>query len=204
MTTTSDQSTTQLLDGTGRPPANREPRWVAPVVVAALLVGGAGLGVGAYAVATTPAKTSGPQGRPGATGATGAQGPQGVKGDTGPAGPAGPTGTVAATTILSATSVKSAPDPAVGTVLVAKTSCPSGKVLLNGGAQVTAPGVQADRNVTLRSSFPINSTKWQTVAIVTGPLGAGVVMTMTPYVVCGEPTPASSSTSTTTTTAPST
>ena len=55
-------------------------RWVAPVVIAALLVGGAGLGVGAYAVATTPAKTSGPQGR---TGATGAQGPQGVKGAAG-------------------------------------------------------------------------------------------------------------------------
>jgi collagen type I alpha len=204
VTTTSDQSTTQLLGGTERPNANRQPKWVAPVVIAALLVGGAGLGVGAYAVATMPAKTSGPQGRTGATGATGAQGPQGVKGDTGPTGPAGPAGTIAATTILSATSLKSAPDPAVGTVLVAKTSCPFGKVLLNGGAQVTAPGVQADRNVTLRSSFPINSTKWQTVAIVTGPLGAGVVMTMTPYVVCGEPTPASSSTTTTSTTSPAT
>ena len=204
MTTTSDPTTTQLLDGSARPNANRQPKWIAPVVIAALLVGGAGLGVGAYAVATTPAKTSGPQGRVGATGATGAQGPQGVKGDAGPAGPAGPAGTIAATSIVSATSLKSAPNPAVGTVLVAKTSCPFGKVLLNGGAQVTAPGVLADRNVTLRSSFPINSTKWQTVAIVTGPLGAGVVMTMTPYVVCGEPTPTASTTTTTSTTPPTT
>ena len=202
MTTTSDQSATQLLDGTERQNANRQPKWVAPVVIAALLVGGAGLGVGAYAVATMPAKTSGPQGRTGATGPTGAQGPQGVKGDRGPVGPAGPAGTIAATTILSATSLKSAPDPAVGTVLVARTSCPLGKVLLNGGAQVTAPGVQADRNVTLRSSFPINATKWQTVAIVTGPLGPGVVMTMTPYVVCGQPVPASSTTTTSTTSPP--
>ena len=31
---------------------------------------------------------------------------------------------------------------------------------------------------------------------MTGPLGAGVVMTMTPYVVCGEPTPTSSTTTT--------
>ena len=98
MTTTSDPTTTQLLDGTARPNANRQPKWVAPVVIAALLVGGAGLGVGAYAVATTPAKTSGPQGRA-AHGATGAQGPQGVKGDAGPAGPAGPAGTIAATSI---------------------------------------------------------------------------------------------------------
>ena len=82
---------------------------------------------------------------------------------------------------------------------MAKTSCPAGKVLLNGGAQVTAPGLQADRNVMLRSSFPINSTKWQTVAIVTGPLGAGAVMTMTPYVVCGEPTQTTTSTTTTST-----
>ena len=83
MTTTSDPTTTQLLDGTSRQSADRQPKWIAPVVIAALLVGGTGLGVGAYAVATTPAKTSGPQGRAGATGTTGAQGPQGVKGGAG-------------------------------------------------------------------------------------------------------------------------
>ena len=199
MATAVDRSTTQLLDGTLHMNPNRQPKWVVPVVVvAALLLGAAGLGVGAYAVATTPAKTSGPQGPKGAPGPAGSQGPQGAKGDAGTAGPAGPAGTVVATSVLSSTSVKSAPDPAVGTVLVAKTSCPAGKVLLNGGARVTAPGIQADRNVTLRSSFPISSTKWQTVAMVTGPLGAGVVMTMTPYVVCGEPTLTSSSTTPTT------
>ena len=196
MTMTTDPPT-QLLEGAPAvSPINRS-KWVVPVVIAALFIGAAGLGVGIYAVVTTPAKTSGPQGPTGPVGATGTQGPQGlqgVKGAAGPAGPAGAAGTVVATSIVSSTSVKSAPDPAVGTVLVAKTSCPAGKVLLNGGAQVTAPGIQADRNVTLRSSFPISSTKWQTVAMVTGRLGAGVVMTMTPYVVCGIPTPMSSST----------
>ena len=191
MTMTTDPPTTQPLDGAPVVSPIKRPKWIVPVVVAALLIGAAGLGVGTYAVVTMPAKTSGPQGPTGPVGATGAQGPQGVKGD---AGPAGAAGTVVATSIVSSTSVKSAPDPAVGTVLVAKTSCPAGKVLLNGGAQVTAPGVQADRHVTLRSSFPISSTKWQTVAMVTGPLGAGVVMTMTPYVVCGVSTPMSSST----------
>ena len=88
--------------------------------------------------------------------------------------------------------------PGVGTVLVAKTTCPAGKILLSGGAQVSAPGVLADRNVELRSSFPFSTTQWQTVAIVTGRLGTGVVMTMRPYVVCGEATPTASSTTPTT------
>lgn len=181
-----------------RPRDDKNPKWVVPVVVAALVVGLAGLGVGAYAVATTPAKTSGPQGPVGQTGAIGPQGQQGVPGAKGAAGPAGPAGALAATSIVASTALKSGPDPAVGTVLVAKTSCPVGKILLSGGAQVSAPGVQADRNVELRSSFPFSTTQWQTVSIVTGSLGAGVVMTMRPYVVCGEATPTASSTTPTT------
>jgi hypothetical protein len=176
-------------------------RWVAPVVIVSLVVGLAGLGVGAYAVATTPAKTSGPQGPVGKTGATGPQGQQGLPGEKGEPGPAG---ALAATSIVASTALKSIPDPAVGTVLVAKTSCPAGKILLSGGAQVSAPGLEADRNVELRSSFPFSTTQWQTVAIVTGSLGAGVVMTMKPYVVCGEATPATTSTTPSSTTTTST
>ncbi len=194
--TTMSTSTTQRRAEPGPDNGSVLPKWVVPVVLVAFVIGAAGLGVGAYAVATTPTKTSGPQGP---TGATGATGPRGAKGNVGPAGPAGPSGTVAAASMISSTALRSAPNPAVGTVLVAKTSCPAGKVLLSGGAQVTAPGLQADRDVMLRSSFPLNATKWQTVAIVTGPLGAGVVMTMRPYVLCGEPTPSASSSMTTTT-----
>ena len=201
MTTTSDPTTTQLLDGTraecqsaaemGSSRGDRRS------------LGGRG-GTWGWRVCGRhdTGQDVGPSGP--RRGATGAQGPQGVKGDPVPRGPPVRLGLSRPPRFVSATSLKSAPDPAVGTVLMAKTSCPAGKVLLNGGAQVTAPGVQADRNVTLRSSFPINSTKWQTVAIVTGPLGAGVVMTMTPYVVCGEPTPTTSTTTTTSTTPPTT
>jgi hypothetical protein len=174
----------------------KQPRWVVPVVVAALIVGLAGVGVGAYAVATTPAKTSGPQGAVGPRGATGPQGPQGVAGQPGVAGPAG---TVAAVSIVQGIALKTTPNPDVGTTLAAKTSCPAGQVLLDGGAQVSAPGVLADRNVDLRSSYPYSATQWQTVAITTGPLGAGVSMTMKPYVVCGVPASTSSSTTTPTT-----
>ena len=177
-----------------RPWDDTAPRWVVPLVAAALLIGLVGLGTGAYAVASMPAKTSGPQGP---AGPRGPQGPQGVPGTTGQSGPVGPAGTIATTSIVTGAALASAPDPAVGTVLVAKTSCPAGKVLLNGGAQVSAPGAQADRNVVLRSSFPVSATEWQTVAIVTGSLGAGASMTMKPYVICGVSVPTSTTTTTT-------
>ena len=208
-----------------RPSDATAPRWVVPVVVATLVIGLAGLGTGAYAVTTMPAKTAGPQGPAGPQGAMGPQGPQGVPGATGRSGPVGPpgrsgpvgpvgrsgpvgpvghsgpvgpAGTIATASIVSSTAVTSAADPAVGTVLVARTSCPAGKVLLSGGAQVSAPGALADRNVVLRSSFPASATKWQTVALVTGPLGAGASMTMKPYVVCGTSVPTSTTTQPTT------
>ena len=173
--------------------------------MASLIVGLGGLGVGIFAVATMPAKTSGPRGPAGATGATGAQGPQGAAGPAGSAGPAGPTGapgTVASASVVWGPTLTSAPNPPVGTVLVAQTACPAGKVLVSGSAQVTAPGL-ADRNVVLRSSFPLTGNLWQTVAMVTAPLGAGLSMSMKPYVLCGVASvrvPAKSTTTTTTTT----
>ncbi len=174
--------------------ASKERKWVVPVLIAAVVVGLAGLGVGIYAVATMPAKTSGPPGPVGPTGATGAQGP---RGDPGPAGPSGPAGTIASTSVVAGKKLISAPDPPVGTVLAARTACPTGKILMSGGAQVSAPGSVPNRNVELRSSLPVTPDIWETVGLVTGPLGAGVSMSISPYVICGE---ASSPTTTTTTT----
>ncbi len=167
-------------------------KWIAPVAIGALVVGLVGLGVGAYALATTPAKTSGPQGPAGPQGAQGPAGRAGPQGPRGPAGPAGPAGTIADTTIVSATALTSATDPPAGTVLVAETSCPPGHVLLSGGAQVAGSDAKADRDVELRSSFPLDKTRWQAVAMVTHPLGAGATMTMKPFVVCGVPATATS------------
>jgi hypothetical protein len=185
MTTVEPQTREFARYPVSRPAA---PRWVIPLVILALLLGLAGLGVAAYALHTQPAKVSGP---------TGAQGAQGVQGKQGKQGPAG---TLASTSVVRGTPMVSAPNAAPGTVLDAQTSCPTGKILVSGGAQVSAPGVQADRNVTLRSSFPVNETTWETVALVTGSLGPGVSMTMTPYVVCGVGT--GSTANSTTTSAP--
>ncbi len=46
------------------PPSDRQegtPKWMAPVAIGALVLGLAGLGVGAYALATMPAKTLAPR-----------------------------------------------------------------------------------------------------------------------------------------------
>lgn len=158
------------------------------LVLVALVVGLVGIGLGIAALSNKPA-----------TGPAGATGPQGPAGPAGPTGPQGPAGTISSATVVSATTLTSAPNPAVGTVLVAKTSCPTGKILLSGGAQVSATG-GADQNVTLHGSFPLNESTWQAVGLVTAPLGAGVTMTMKPFVICGTATPAP----TTTTTAPTT
>jgi hypothetical protein len=186
------------------------PSWVVPVVIAGFVVGVAGLGVGIYAVATMPDKTSGPRGPAGTAGARGDQGPQGIAGvagsagPVGPAGPAGAPGTLASTSVVGGAVVTSPANPPVGTVLEAKTSCPTGSVLVSGSAQVSAPGVVADRNVQLRLSIPLTSNVWETVGIVTAPLGPGIAMSMKPYVMCGvpaRPAPAKATSTTTTTTA---
>lgn len=156
---------------------------LAALLVAAMVLGAAGLGVGTWALASAP--TAGPAG---ARGAVGPQGPQGAIGKTGPVGPAGKPGapgTITGSIRVEPSPIVSAPDPSVGTVVEAQTSCPAGEVLLSGGAEVSAPG-QGDRNVVLRSSFPLNATTWQSVGMVIGPLGAGNAMTLRPFVMCGQ------------------
>ncbi len=170
-------------------PSSGGPLVVAGIVVA-LLVGLAGLGVGAWSLAAQPAQgPAGPQGAVGPQGPAGPQGavgPQGAPGPRGATGQPGPAGTILAAKRIAASVMTSVADPPVGTVLVARTSCPKGEVLLSGGAEVAAPG-PADRNVILRSSYPLSSTTWLTVGMVMKPLGKGNAMTMRPFVMCGTP-----------------
>lgn len=155
-------------------------------LVGAIVVGLAGVGLGLAALLRTPTQVVGPQGPRGQQGPAGVRGPAGATGPAGPAGKAGKAGTVKKVEVVRPSPDVSAPDPPVGTVLVGRATCPPHTVLLGGGAQVTAPGVTADRNVELRSSFPLSSTEWQVVAQVTGPLGEGTSMTLKPYLLCGK------------------
>ncbi len=114
--------------------------------MAAIVLGLAGVGLGAAALVTMPAKTSGPPGPTGATGATGPAGPAGPVGATGHAGPAGspgprgPQGNVSATTVTYTTPpLATPPNAPLGTVLVATTECPAGKIMLSGRAGRSGP-----------------------------------------------------------------
>lgn len=79
---------------------------------------------------------AGPQGRTGAAGPAGKEGPAGPAGPRGATGKQGPAGTIAGSSILAKSLVKTGAAPAVGTVLTAVSSCPAGAVLLGGGGQV--------------------------------------------------------------------
>jgi hypothetical protein len=155
-----------------------------PVVAVAVLLGVALLGVSSYSLATRPGRASRPQ-NPQGTHAT--QTPQGSESSHGIVG-------LAHTTVIRAAPMVSAPHPQVGTVLTAKTMCPAGSVLLSGGAKVTASGTGARRNVALSESLPLSDTTWQTMAIVTGPLGHAGRMTLTPFVICEVPAATSAAT----------
>lgn len=153
---------------------------------------------------------AGPVGQTGATGPAGPPGPAGPEGRTGPRGPAGargpagPPGTVTGAATVARPLLTTAPDPAVGTALTATSSCPSGEVLVSGGAKVGAvPPANAGTgaanstatptspapgsgDVALESSYPLAKGGWRTVAVVTNTLPAGYSMTLHPYVLCGK------------------
>jgi hypothetical protein len=156
----------------------REHKSLFIVAVLALVFAVASFGVAAWALESVPkVGPAGPQGAAGPAGPTGPPGPDGKQ------GPTGEPGTVKATEVVSATTLSTAPDPPVGTVLAATTSCPSGTVLLTGGADVSVAGV-TDQHVALQSSYPLTTDSWRTVGVVIKPLGTGQSMTMKPYVTC--------------------
>jgi hypothetical protein len=156
-------------------------------VIGGVALGLAGVALGVSALVSVPdSGATGPKGPPGNQGIRGTEGKAGAQGQQGVNGTQGPAGTIRTTQVVSPPAVISTPNPAVWTTLVATTSCPTGMVLLTGGAQVSAAGA-SDRHVELRSSYPLTKSSWRTVAWVTGPLGVGNSATLKPYVVCGTP-----------------
>jgi hypothetical protein len=168
-------------------PARRPSRLLVAAVVVAVVLGLAGTGIAAASLAKTPTRVVGPTGPRGLTGAPGPKGATGATGPAGAPGPAGPRGTIAGTKTITASPVKSVTNPTVGTVIFARTSCPSGSILVDGGGLVSAKGIFADRGVELRTSYPLNGTTWYSSAETTATLHTGSPMVLTPYVVCGTP-----------------
>jgi hypothetical protein len=104
--------------------------------------------------------------------------------------------------VVEGTAVGSIADPSTGTTTSATASCPAGRVLLGGGGQVSdvAPGagskaaasssttgtaVTSGTGVALFSSYPATAKAWKAVGVVTGPLPAGMAMSVQAYVICG-------------------
>jgi hypothetical protein len=116
----------------------------------------------------------------GACTAEGPEGPTGPDGATGAQGPAGPAKSSQRVTGTAATTVNN-PNP--GVRLSATATCPSGTVLLNGGAVVTRTGGGSGQ-AAIAESFPSSATTWTaTLMIVTNFTGTSTA-TITPHVVC--------------------
>jgi hypothetical protein len=206
--------------------------------VAGIVVAGVGVGLG-VALTSSPGSAqtvysagsqgpegpAGPRGFPGATGPQGPVGPagaagaKGAAGTPGPAGPAGAKGAsgVASSSVVQGTAVTSIADPTAGTITSATASCPTGRVLLGGGGQVSdgEPGAAGSKaasrttattaasgsttataasnavttgtGVALLSSYPTSARTWKAVGVVTGPLTSGMAMSVQASVVCGTP-----------------
>ena len=90
-----------------------------------------------------------------------------------------------ATHVTAAAPMSTVTDPAVGTTLVATVSCPTGKLLLGGGAEVTATATGSSNHTQIQSSYPLANNAWRVMALVNAPLGPGSAMEIRPYAICG-------------------
>ena len=71
----------------------------------------------------------------------------------------------------------------MNTLTTATVSCPLGKVLLGGGAEVTTTAAQKSRAI-LVSSYPSAAASWTAIGVANAALGAGNTMTVKAYAVC--------------------
>ena len=81
-------------------------------------------------------------------------------------------------------STTSAANAARNVLVTATATCPVGKVLLGGGAQVTTTAAAKER-AQLVSSYASAATSWTATGVVAiAALGAGFTMTVTAQAVC--------------------
>jgi hypothetical protein len=105
--------------------------------------------------ATGPVGATGPMGATGATGSTGPMGPVGPQGPTGPTGPTGADG-VSGWVRLSATQTMNA-----SALTARQVSCPPGKKVLSGGAQLTTSLSGNDRiKLNIHETYPDTDSTW--------------------------------------------
>jgi hypothetical protein len=79
--------------------------------------------------------------------------------------------------------VTSGANPGNGVTITGTATCPAGKVLLGGGAQVTTTSGNP-ANVNLVTSYPSSTTVWSATVVSDGGLGGGATMSITAYAIC--------------------
>lgn len=131
---------------------------------------------------TGPAGPVGPVGPAGHSGPAGPAGPAGSAGAPGPAGPAGATGPPGPTGSTVTSGAPVTQNGGQDTLATATATCPAGKVLLGGGAQVTNDTFASD--VALLSSYPSGGNSWTAVGVVTVGVIGTTNITVQAYVVC--------------------
>ena len=105
----------------------------------------------------------------------------GIPGPAGPTGPAGPPGPAGSSRVVG--SPVTITGPGLGLIGTATAACPSGTVLLGGGAQVDHSGVVV---TALESSYPSSTTVWTATAAALL-MGRRDTMTVTAYALCSLP-----------------
>lgn len=136
-----------------------------------------------------PVGAQGPVGPTGPQGVQGDPGPQGPQGDPGPQGPQGDPGVQgdpgpAGSQLVTGTPVTSAVNAPRNTIITATATCPSGAVVLGGGALVATTATQKER-AQLSSSYPSATNRWTAGGVVAiAALGGGNTMTVTAYALC--------------------
>lgn len=126
-----------------------------------------------------PMGPAGPQGATGPAGATGPMGPMGPMGPAGPEGPAGMSGLEIVPVVLTSAGVNG-----LGT-LQGDASCPVGKRVVGGGAQVVHNGTGI---LVTRDSYALNDTTWR-VAFRNTSISPATAITLTIRLVCANAQP---------------
>ncbi|MEN9582597.1 MAG: hypothetical protein RL641_551 [Candidatus Parcubacteria bacterium] len=128
----------------------------------------------------------GQMGQPGPTGQVGPIGPQGPQGEPGVSGSSG--GVSGSQIIVGATDTYTEPSAGTGVTtagaqVTSTATCPAGKVLLGGGAEVVTTD-SGKYKVSVTSSYPSSATVWTAIATEMADLTADKTMTVTAYAVC--------------------
>jgi hypothetical protein len=85
---------------------------------------------------------------------------------------------------VTGSAVTSAFGAAAGTTVTGTVDCPTGKLLLGGGATATTNQTGNASRFALQTSAPVDADTWRGIAVVTTTLSGGQTVTICPSAIC--------------------